>query len=97
MAEPMLKNGTDKAEKLVLSESDSLRCENLDLKSQVLKLRQRIFELELSLYDAQETAQKAERVEFMKKLGVDKGGRVSFIRQADGRYEVSVDGAAEKK
>lgn len=102
MTEPMLKNGANKdepkkAEPVVLSEEDSLRCENIDLKNQILQLNRRVFELEETIYALNEGRQKSERLAFLKKLGLPQDGQVVFMKRADGRYEVSTGANSEKK
>lgn len=78
-----------------LSETDSLRLEILDLNNYVLTLNKKIVELQETLVMSQrevnilnEEKLRADRVGFLKKLGFDQKGKISFKKQADGRYEV---------
>lgn len=102
MTEPMLKNGANKdepkkADSIVLSEEDSLRCENLDLRSQLLRLNRKVAELERVIDELDAERQKNEKAAFLKKLGVGAEGRVLFVKRPDGRYEIAAEPSAEKK
>jgi hypothetical protein len=106
MSEPLLKNvpkkeepkkeEPKKEEPRLLSETDSLRCENVDLKTQVLQLKKKILELEEAILIMTEEQQKIERASFLKQIGIATEGRVVFSRKPNGRYEVSSGDTMEK-
>jgi hypothetical protein len=91
-----------KEESKVLSEVESLKFEVVSLNNQIVQLKktllatqERLLNSERELLEANEAKVSAERVGFLKSIGMDKKGKISFKKAPGDRYEVSFESGVE--